>query len=62
MKKSKVTQTDGKIYQVYGLEEISIVKLCILHKAIYRSNAIPIEIPMIFFTTRSNNPKVYVEI
>ena len=39
-----MTQTDGKIYHVHGLEELIFVKMTVLPKAVYRFSAIPIKV------------------
>ena len=44
-----MTQRNEKISHVITLKELT-VKIIILHKAIYRFNAITIKIPKIFFT------------
>ena len=63
-RKLRKTQINGSIYGIHGLEEINIIKMSTLPRSIYRFNAIPIKIPIAYFTDldkQTNISKIYME-
>jgi hypothetical protein len=62
----KAIKEDSRVWKdlpCSWLSVINIVKITILLKMVYRSSAIPLEIPMTFLTEiGGKNPKIHMEI